>query len=311
MNSFNIKTLGQILTFQRGFDITKKEQTYGKVPIVSSSGVNSFHNQYKVKGSGVIIGRKGTLGTVHFIEKDFWPHDTTLWVKDFKENDPRFLYYFLKTLHLESFDTGSSNPTLNRNHLHKIKVLFPDLPTQRKIAAILSAYDDLIENNKSRIGILENMAEEIYREWFVRFRFPGWKDAEFVKGIPKGWEEVSINQILDFRSGFAFKSEKYVNNGIHGIVTIKNVHNGKFISKCTDYITEPPESLPSHCYIKEGDILMSLTGNVGRVCLAQGTNLLLNQRVVIIKPKNPEHSNFVYWLFRQKSMMTFCEMIWV
>src|SRR5688572_16460315 len=149
MIGFHQVRLGDVLTFQRGFDITKSEQSEGSVPIVSSSGVTSYHNVWKVNGPGLVIGRKGTLGTVHFIRPNFWPHDTTLWVKDFKGNDPRFLSYFLKTLKLENFDVGASNPTLNRNHVHKIKILFPKkVDTQKRIAAILSAYDELIENNK-------------------------------------------------------------------------------------------------------------------------------------------------------------------
>ena len=153
MKGFHETTLGSVVTFQRGFDITKNEQTPGHVQIISSSGPSSTHDKYKVIGPGVIIGRKGTLGTVHYSENNFWPHDTTLWVKDFNGNNPRFIYYFLQTLKLENFDTGSSNPTLNRNHIHKIKIIFPLRSRQDKIAAILSAYDDLIENNKRRIAI--------------------------------------------------------------------------------------------------------------------------------------------------------------
>lgn len=199
MIGFQEKKLGEVVTFQRGFDITKKEQTDGDVPIISSSGIGSFHNKHKVEGPGVIIGRKGTLGTVHYYPDNFWPHDTTLWVKDFKGNNPRFIYYFLQTLHLENFDTGSSNPTLNRNHIHKIKVLFPENHIQDKIAAILSAYDDLIENNKHRISLLEKVADEIYREWFVRFRFPGYQSTEFEKGIPKSWSIEKIKGLVERR----------------------------------------------------------------------------------------------------------------
>jgi type I restriction enzyme S subunit len=191
--------LGSAITLQRGFDITKAEQTPGEVPIVSSSGVSSFHNNWKVIGPGVVIGRKGTLGTVHYLRENFWPHDTTLWVKDFKQSNPRFVAYFLKTLWLENFDTGASNPTLNRNHVHKIRVQYPKPAVQERIAAVLSAYDDLIENNRRRIDLLERMAEQIYREWFVRFRFPGYQHAKFEKGVPEGWslkpmsEAVRIN----------------------------------------------------------------------------------------------------------------------
>ncbi|HQS32551.1 MAG: hypothetical protein B7X59_04145 [Polaromonas sp. 39-63-203] len=200
--SFTETCIGDLLTFQRGFDITKAEQTEGTIPIVSSSGTSSYHNHWKVAGPGIVIGRKGTLGTTHFLASNFWPHDTTLWVKDFKGNDPKFLYYFLQTLHLENFDTGSSNPTLNRNHIHKIRVRFPALlETQQKIAAVLSAYDDLIANNQRRITLLERMAEDIYREWFVRLRFPGHLRVNFEKGVPQGWRAVCFSQICTFEKG--------------------------------------------------------------------------------------------------------------
>jgi type I restriction enzyme S subunit len=156
MSGFHEVRIGDVLTFQRGFDITKNEQSDGDVPIVSSSGVSSFHNKWKVKGPGVVIGRKGTLGTVHFLCRNYWPHDTTLWIKDFKGNEPRFLSYFLRTLRLETFDVGAANPTLNRNHVHGIRVVFPEkIDTQRRIAAILAPYDGLIENNRRRIASLE------------------------------------------------------------------------------------------------------------------------------------------------------------
>jgi type I restriction enzyme S subunit len=206
--------LGDVLQFQRGFDITKKEQVPGKIPIVSSSGVTSYHNQWKIKCPGVVIGRKGTLGATHYIDRNFWPHDTTLWIKNFKGNNPRFLYYFLQTMHFENFDTGSSNPTLNRNHLHKIKTLFPKLSLQKKIAAILSAYDDLIENNKRRIALLEKIAEEIYREWFVRMRFPRYEKVKLYKGIPIDWIETKIKAIINRKPfGRIYRGKELYNEG--------------------------------------------------------------------------------------------------
>jgi type I restriction enzyme, S subunit len=208
--SFAERRLGEIVTLQRGFDITKSEQTAGEVPIVSSSGIASFHGVSKVKGPGVVIGRKGSLGTVHYVEQDHWPHDTTLWVKDYQGNERRFVAYFLRTLRLENFDTGSSNPTLNRNHAHKIKVLCPEPLVQRKIAAILSAYDDLIANNQRRIALLESMAEEIYREWFVRMRFPHWASTSFVKGVPADWKRVRLGDVVELGYGKALKDEERV-----------------------------------------------------------------------------------------------------
>ncbi|MFO1422406.1 MAG: restriction endonuclease subunit S [Candidatus Competibacteraceae bacterium] len=102
---------------------------------------------------------------------DYWPHDTTLWSKDLKENNPRFVYYFLHTLDFKRFDVGNSNPTLNRNHIHDIPIKIPPRPIQDSIASILSTYDDLIENNRRRMALLEESALTLlYREWFVRLR---------------------------------------------------------------------------------------------------------------------------------------------
>jgi type I restriction enzyme S subunit len=194
--------LGQFLTFQRGFDITKAEQQPGPYDVISSSGPGSTHSEFKVKGPGVVIGRKGTLGTVFFSVTDFWPHDTTLWVKEFHGNDERFAYYFLQTLGLQRYDCGASNPTINRNHIHTLPVRFPPLSTQRKIAEKLSAYDELIKNNTRRIRILEEMAQTIYREWFVHFRFPGREKLKTVwskRGpVPDGWGIVKVTEAVSF-----------------------------------------------------------------------------------------------------------------
>jgi len=188
--------LGEFVTLQRGFDITKKEQEVGPYKVYSSSGPNSTHSKYQVKGPGVIIGRKGTLGTAFYSDEDFWPHDTTLWVKDFHGNDPKFAYHFLKSMRLEQYDCGASNPTLNRNHIHLIPVSVPLVPIQQKIAVMLSAYDDLIENNLRRIKILEEMARSLYREWFVKFRFPGHQKVKMVNSplgkIPEGWKVSTL-----------------------------------------------------------------------------------------------------------------------
>ena len=159
--------------------------------MISSGGPCSYHNEYMYKGPGVIVGRKGSLGSVYWSHGPYWPHDTTLWVRDFKENDPKFIYYFLQTLELQRFDVGASNPTLNRNHLHRIEVKIPSLATQNRIATALSVFDDLIDNNRQRIELLEEMARLLYREWFVDFRFPGHEDVEWVDSelgpIPEGW----------------------------------------------------------------------------------------------------------------------------
>lgn len=250
--------LGEILTFQRGFDITKKEQIDGPFPVISSSGITSYHRDFKVGGPGIITGRKGTLGKVYYIEGDYWPHDTTLWVKDFKGNDPKFLYYYLSTLHFEQFDAGASNPTLNRNHIHSLKVQFPErTEAQCRIASILSAYDELIENNNQRIKILEEMAEQLYKEWFVRMRFPGHESVRMVKGAPERWEVDKLSRFVDTQYGYtASAEEEEVGPKFLRITDIvpENL-DWERVPHCkiTDFILEK-------YLINDGDILVARTG---------------------------------------------------
>lgn len=134
---WEIIRIGRRIVLQRGVDITKDEQNEGAVPVVSSGGVASFHDQALARGPGVVVGRKGTAGAVYFISVDFWPHDTTLWVKEFFGNYPRFVYFKLLSMDLSSFDTGSANPTLNRNLVHPVVVSWPPVAEQRAIAHFL------------------------------------------------------------------------------------------------------------------------------------------------------------------------------
>ena len=197
--------LGDVITLQRGFDLPERERVQGDVPIVSSSGTTGYHNTYKVKAPGVVTGRYGTLGEIHYVTRDFWPLNTTLYVKDFKGNFPLFVAYFLRTLNLPSQNAAGAVPGVNRNHLHMLKVRIPPVPTQRTIASILSVYDDLIANNNRRIGILEAMAQAIYREWFVEFRFPGHEKVKLVDSplgkIPEGWRR-QLGDVVTLKRGY-------------------------------------------------------------------------------------------------------------
>jgi type I restriction enzyme, S subunit len=163
--SWSVLKVGKVITLQRGFDITRKEQRPGKIPVISSSGTLSYHDTAKVKGPGVIIGRKGSIGTAFYVEEDYWPHDTTLWVKDFHGNDPKFVYYFLKSLEVMHLDVGSSNPTLNRNHVHMILVGLPmSSEEQREIAEVLEASDKKINTLEQEAVFLEELFRALLEE---------------------------------------------------------------------------------------------------------------------------------------------------
>ena len=117
------KELRDIAPLQRGFDLPNKELKNGPYSVVYSNGISSHHINYKVKGPGVITGRSGTIGKVHYVEDNYWPHNTTLWVTDFKNSNPKFIYYLYSNLSLERFATGSGVPTLNRNDVHLFNAL--------------------------------------------------------------------------------------------------------------------------------------------------------------------------------------------
>lgn len=196
------------IKLNRGFDLPDSQIVQGEYPVIASTSIKAFHNEYKVSGPMVTTGRSGSLGKVVYTEGKCWPLNTTLYVKDFKGNVPRYVYYYLQMMHLEQFNAGAGVPTLNQNHLHSLKILIHSKEEQRKIASILSTYDNLIENNIKRIKLLEQMAENIYKEWFVRFRFPGHEDVEMENGLPKGWTKDSLQCICNFNRGKNITSDE-------------------------------------------------------------------------------------------------------
>jgi type I restriction enzyme S subunit len=195
-------TLGDLLVFQRGHDLPDYERKPGDIPVVGSAGVNGYHNVEKAPAPCVTIGRSGaSIGKPFYLNEAFWPHNACLYVKDFKGNNPKFLFYLLGRLGLDQFNSGAAQPSLNRNFLYGAKVRYPDRSEQDRVAAILSAYDDLIENNRRRIALLEGAARQLYKEWFVRFRFPGHEHVKIVDGVPEGWERVNPESLFSDHIG--------------------------------------------------------------------------------------------------------------
>ncbi len=227
----------------------------------------------------------------------------------------RYLYYLVSdisfTNYLVSNEKGATYPAVTPEDIARAKINLPPLPTQKKIAKILSAYDELIENNLKRIKLLEEMAQKTYEEWFVRFKFPGHEDAVFDEesGLPGGWSRTQIGHLVDFQNGYAFKSSFYTKGAKYKIVTIRNVQDGVFIPDVTDTISKKPANLKDYHLLATGDIIMSLTGNIGRICLVYGNDYLLNQRVAKLKPRKEIYQSFVYCLFRNRHTLKVLENI--
>jgi type I restriction enzyme M protein len=152
-----IKPLGEVITLQRGYDLPKAQFIEGPVPVVGSNGIIGYHNVAKEKGPGVVTGRSGTIGKVHFIDHDyFWPHNTALFVKEFNENDRNFIKYLLESIDLKSLgDNVAAVPSLDRKNAHRIPVPLPPLSIQREIVAEIEAERALVEANRKLIEIFE------------------------------------------------------------------------------------------------------------------------------------------------------------
>ena len=151
---WEVKRFDEVCPLQRGFDLPAGDIVTGEYPVVYSNGILRYHKEYLVKGPGVVTGRSGTIGKVTFVEKNFWPHNTSLWVTNFHGNDIKYIYYFLQNFKLSKYASGSGVPTLNRNDLHIQKIPLPPLPEQRKIAELLSTWDKAIELQTSIINKL-------------------------------------------------------------------------------------------------------------------------------------------------------------
>lgn len=287
----------------RGFDLPDDKIIEGEYPVVTSTNIKAYHNEYKVEPPVVVTGRSGSLGKVQYVEEKCWPLNTALYSKDFRDNNPRYVYYYLQTMHLEQYNAGAGVPTLNQNHLQRLKIKIHEVKEQKRIANILSKYDDLIENNNKRIKLLEQMAESLYKEWFVRFRFPGYEDVEFENGLPKGWEVRKIGDIAHIKSGYAFKSEWWTDEGVP-VIKIKDIQNNTIDFNDLSYVLTEYAEQAKQFYVTEGDLLIAMTGaTIGKIALVPYSDeqLVVNQRVGKFFLGNCpiEHVAFLYQTLQQ------------
>ena len=242
----------------------------------------NHHSSYKCVAPGVVTGRSGTIGKFTYIEDGYyWPHNTSLWVTDFHDNNPKFIYYLYQTIHIEQYSTGSGVPTLNRNNVHRHKTFIPKLKEQNKTAAFLSLLDERISTQSKIIEDLKKLKSAISKHLFAR------KDLLETT--------ICLSNIATLKNGYAFQSGKYNALGKWKILTITNVSGERYIND-EDYncIINLPNDIQDHQVLKEGDILISLTGNVGRVSLCKDGDYLLNQRVGLLQLAKNVNQEFLY-----------------
>ena len=258
-------------------------------------------------GDLIFCVRGSTTGRMNWADKKYSLGRGVCSIRGKTQSDTLYIRYCIEQSlnQLLQFANGATFPNLTKDTILNFKIIYPD--DRERIVDIINKYSSFTNINRRRIQLLEEAARLLFREWFVYFRFPrlrqgcggqvGHEKVKIVDGIPEEWKREKLNRLVSFLGGHSFKSTSYKQEGKYGIVTIKNVQQSSFIPKCTDYLDDIPDAMKKHCILTNGDILISLTGNVGRVCLVYGENYLLNQRVAKIEAKKSIPKSFIYWMF--------------
>src|SRR5690554_3725987 len=272
-------TVGDFCPFIYGKALPERSRKPGVFPVISSAGISGSHNEPLVKTGGIVIGRKGTVGSVTLSKSAFWPIDTAFYIPDEPQRDLQFTYYLLKTLGLDRMNSDSAVPGLNRDNAHAREIFVPSLSEQRAIAHILGTLDDKIELNRRRNQTLEAMARALFKDWFVDFGpvrakmegrepylpadlwqlFPDRLDDE---GKPEGWEILAVGDCFNLTMGQSPPGNTYNDIG-DGL---------PFFQGRTDFGFRYPEnrrycSAPSRIANPE-DTLVSVRAPVGDINLA-------------------------------------------
>ena len=250
------RKLIMVAPLQRGFDLPAEKIIPGVYPVMMSNGIGAYHNEYKVKGPGVVTGRSGTIGNLQYVESAFWPHNTTLWVTKFYGNHPKFIYYLYEKIDLKRYKAGSGVPTLNRNDVHDTMVFFPaSRKEQELISAVLTYLDDLITLHQRKYDKLV-----IFKKSMLEKMFP--KDGESVPeirfaGFTDPWEQRKFGDCFEF-----LKSNTLSRAGLNGENgTARNVHYGDILIKFGDCLDGERSDLP---FITDDTVLPKFAGSILR-----------------------------------------------
>ena len=288
MTSWKTYKLGDICTLNYGKALTATNRVAGDIPVYSSAGITGSHNVALVQSKGIIVGRKGTVGTVYSSDKPFYCIDTAYYIlPDDEKYDFKWLYYRLKSLHLDKLNEDSAVPGLNRETAYAQEFPLPPLEEQRRIAGILGAIDDKIENNRRINTNLELQAQALYKQWFVDNR-------------SDDWEEKPLSEIAEFIGGYSYKGNELVESSSTAMATIKNFERkgGFKVEGFKDIVASSKLKAEQHTELF--DILVAhtdLTQNAdvignAEILLTFGgyTDVIFSMDLVKVLPK----SNFLY-----------------
>ncbi|WP_022959303.1 restriction endonuclease subunit S [Spongiibacter tropicus] len=301
MSHWVTKKFKDVCVLQRGFDLPKNDRKSGDFPLVSSSGIIDFHDEAKVTGPGVVTGRSGSIGQVYFVEEDFWPLNTSLYIKEFHGNYPRFIYYLLESFDLGRYTSGAGVPTLNRNHVHDEDVLIPlDLDEQKRIVAILDqAFTDI---DKARALTEQNLknARELFESYL----------QQVFSQRGEGWVDVALAEITECISDGDHAPPPKSAEGIP-FITISNIDKSTNTIDFSDTFKVPEqyfENLKETRVPKAGDVLYTVTGSFGIPVVVPSDRAFCFQRHIgLLRPLDSVDSRWLYYLLMSPIVFTQAE----
>ena len=299
-------TIGDFAPLQRGFDLPNRDRIDGNYPVVYSNGVMNFHNTYQVKGPGVITGRSGTIGKVHYVNEDYWPHNTALWVKQFNNAIPKYVYYLYTYIGFDRFSSGSGVPTLNRNDAHSFAITVPTKKEEQSaIANALSDVDALLTELEKLIAKKQAIKTATMQQLLTgKTRLPqfatytegekqgqkkGTKPSELGE-IPEDWEVRNLPEVVWYQEGPGLRNWQFTNKGLK-VINVTNLQESGFLNldKTDRHITwEEYEKTYKHFSCDAGDLVIASSGNSyckSSIVRQADLPLLMNTSVIRFKAK--------------------------
>ena len=278
--------LGDLIALQRGHDLPARVRVPGPFPVVGSGGPSGWHNEAKAQGPGVVIGRATNLGRPFWVEGPFWPLNTGLYVKDFRGNDPKFVFHLFESLDLSGFDSGSVQPMLNRNYIAGVKLRVPPLAAQRRIAGVLGALDHLIEQEMRCADNLDSLSRLL--------------GTQYLQSLD-GASFAPMTDLAEIAKGYSYKSAELVPSDTL-LVNLKNVgRGGEFQARGFKPLSASPKP---HQYVENGDVVVAQTdltqdrAVVGRpVRIRRGLTsekLVASLDLVIVRPNEATTPEYLY-----------------
>lgn len=296
-------TLKDIATLKRGYDLPSNSRIQGDIPIYAANGQNGTHNEAKFSGPGIITGRSGTIGKVHFSGGAYWPLNTALYVTNFNGNDPKWIYYMLQAFKLERFVQGAGVPTLNRNLVHGELIPIPPLAEQKRIAAILDKADAIRRKRKQAIQLADDFLRSVFLDMF----------GDPVTN-PKGIKLSKFSSIAEFINGD--RSSNYPSGSdliAQGVLFLntKNIVKNQLDFKNQTFISQEKFDSLSRGKLQRGDLVITLRGTLGS-CAIFDTEFetgFINAQIMILRCKEKVLPEYLHALLTTKSFHSMLQRI--